>query len=307
MKKLVGISTFVLQNKFGDREALRIARQIGADAVDFSTGEERFDYRNPDSIYSKSDEEIVAYFAELRALAEELGLVISQTHGRVEGFRNDTAEDEALLENARRDLLACRTLGAPVCVIHAPTTIFLGPDADPALMHDLNFAQFDRMLAWAKEYGVGIATETFGDASRFGCCDFFGNLDEFVAAYERVCAAGNNRDYMTVCVDTGHSNKATRFGNPSPADVIRRLGPSVSVLHLHDNDTLTDQHKIPLTGSIDWDDVLDALDEVGYTGVYNMEINNAVVGGKALGLEVETLEYAVRVMRRLLECHYKAE
>ena len=36
----------------------------------------------------------------------------------------------------------------------------------------------------------------------------------------------------------------------------------ISTLHLHDNDTLTDQHKPPMTGCIDWNDVLDALDEV---------------------------------------------
>ena len=36
MKKRIGISIWQLQHHFGDKEALRIAKQIGADSVDFS-------------------------------------------------------------------------------------------------------------------------------------------------------------------------------------------------------------------------------------------------------------------------------
>ncbi len=300
MKRMVGISLGNLQSKFGDEEALRIAKSIGADAVDFNV--HGHDYRKASSLFSKSDEEIYEYYDNLRKVADELGLVISQTHGRISGFKNIASEDDALVSNMRLDCLATSALNSPYCVVHSSTTIHLGPDAPAELMHSVNLDMFKRFIPFAKKYGIKIASETFGDASNFNCCDFFGNIDEFVKSYNDVCAIDDNKEYMAICMDTGHSNKAMRFNNPTPADVIRRLGNDIKVLHLNDNDTLTDQHKIPLTGCIDWNDVFDALDEIGYDGVYNMELNLRVIGGK--NLEVETADYAIKVMKNLLKNRY---
>lgn len=61
------------------------------------------------------------------------------------------------------------------------------------------------------------------------------------------------------------------------------------------------KHKIPLSGSIDWNDTFDALDEVGYQGVYNMEINLAFYGSE---LVVDTAAFAVKVLRRFLTARY---
>lgn len=56
MKHKVSISIGELQEQYGDREALRLAKEMGADAVDFNTCGRKWDYRNPDSVYSKSDD-----------------------------------------------------------------------------------------------------------------------------------------------------------------------------------------------------------------------------------------------------------
>ncbi len=298
MKRQVSLSTFTLQWMYSERECLRIVKDIGADAVDFNLND--YSKANKACIYSRSDEEICAHFAALKRYADELGIAFSQTHGRIEGFKNCKEADDLLIENARIDLMVTAVLGAPICVVHSVTTIFMGPDADPTLMRDLNFEMFTRMLPYAKRYGVIIASETFGDADRFQCCDFFGNLEEFIASYERVCAVDGNGPYFKLCVDTGHSNKAMRFGNPSPGDVIRRLGANTVALHLHDNDTLKDQHKIPLTGTIDWKDVLKALDEVGYEGVYNLEVNLCHFGKNFM---IEEAAFAVKVLKNMLRTH----
>ncbi len=305
MARMVGISIGALQKQFGDLRALEIAKEIGADAVDFNTSNSPWwDFQIPESVYSKSDEEIVSYFEALKRRADELGLIIAQTHGRLRGFRRDEAENAAILENARLDCLVAHTLGAPVCVIHSVATGLMGPETPPEEMREVNFKWFTSLLKYAKQYGVKIASETFGDSPKYGICDFFGNADEFFTAYERICAVDNNADFMSICIDTGHSNKAMRFGNPTPADVIRRAGKHISVLHLNDNDTLTDQHKIPMTGCIDWNDVFDALDEVGYTGVYNMELNLEHFGKN---FTVETATFAIKVMKHLLKERYGEE
>lgn len=301
--KKISFSIEKIQRQYGNKEALRIAKQLGADAVDYAlAGSGYYDYENPQSVYSKSDEEIIAHCEEIKRYAKEIGIEICQTHGRYEGFRNQEKEDELLVENMRRDLLATKALGAPVCVVHAVTTIHMGPDYPAKQMQDLNFDMFTRILPYARQYNVKVATETFGDAAEFDTCDFFGNIDEFIKSYNRICAVEDFKEYFTICADTGHSNKASRYNNnPLPADVIRMLGGNVTVLHLNDNDTLTDQHKMPLSGTIDWEDVLNALDEIGYQGYYNMELNLLWYGEE---LMCETAEFAIKVMRNLLDKRY---
>ena len=78
-------------------------------------------------------------------------------------------------------------------------------------------------------------------------------------------------------------------------------GKEITVLHLNDNDTLTDQHKMPLSGSMNWNDIFDALDEIGYDGIYNMELNLAFYGSE---LVVDTAQFAVKVLRRFLDARY---
>ena len=166
---------------------------------------------------------------------------------------------------------------------------------------------FARILPFAKEYGIKVATETFGDVHGGACCDFFGNLDEFIQAYEQTCAEGDNRDYFTVCMDTGHTNKATKFNrNPKVPEAIRRLGGAITVLHINDNNTVGDQHLLPfvdksgwqLEGTIDWDETIRALREIGYDGVYNMELHLQRYGAEIMP---EFCRFAVTVLRNFLE------
>ena len=301
-KKTVSLSLFVFQHQFGDLRAIEIAKVIGVTAVDFCTDLPRFDCKNPDSVYSKGDEAVIEYFSSLKKLADQCGITVCMTHGRGAGFKNIPEEDGALTENARLDCLAASVLGAPVCVIHAVTTIFMGPDCPSEVMHKLNRDMFVSIIPFAKQYGIKIATETFGDAVLFDCCDFFGNLDQFTKSYDDICAIEDFREHFKICVDTGHSNKASRFGNnPEPAEVIRRLGSNVICLHLNDNDKITDQHKIPMTGCINWEDVFDALDEVKYDGFYNMELNLRYFGDE---YTVETARFAVEMMQSYLDRRY---
>lgn len=305
--KQVSIAIGQLQKKYGEKEALRIAKEIGADAVDFQFDDfcGTYDVSNSESIYAKSDDEIIRHFKELKDYADELGLKICQTHGRCYGYKNIKEEDELLLKNARIDCLVTSVFGAPVCVIHAVTTMF-HMDATPEFMHDLNFDMYNHMIPFAKQYGIKIATETFGDVHGGACCDFFGNIDEFIKSYDRICSVGDNADYMTICMDTGHTNKATKFNNnPLVPEAIRKLGKNITVLHLNDNDTSGDQHLIPCIGkagfpiekTIDWDETFDALEEIGYQGIYNLELELKRYGEEIMP---DMAEFAIKVLKNAL-------
>ena len=300
----IGLSTFCMQEVYGDKEAIRLAKKAGADAIDFSLGGK--DFRKEDSIYSKSEEEFVKYFTDLKNYADSIGLEICQTHGRGEGFRNIKEIDEEFLKNARLDCWATALLGAPVCVIHAVTTMW-HMEESAEFMHALNFDMFSKILPFAKEFNVKVATETFGDVHGGAKCDFFGNNCEFIKSYKYTKEMlPEYADYFTVCMDTGHTNKATKFNNnPQVAQAIREIGSEITVLHLNDNTTDCDQHMIPfvkkmyqkVAGTIDWDATMDALDEIGYNGVYNMELSLDRYGDEVM-LETSTL--AVATLRNFI-------
>lgn len=296
MDEKVGLSVAWLQRRYGDFEALRIAKDLGADAVDFDVSGQ--DYRRADSYYALDDSGIRAHYETVAARAKELGLIVSQTHGRCEGLCRDGKENEASRENARRDLLASASLGAPACVVHGVSMLKVGEDTPPKELYQMNYDLFAPILDYAPQYGVKVAVETGGRAYMRDFCEFFGNIHQFIIGYNQLKNVKNYADWFTVCVDTGHSNLATPFpGNPPVGDVIRMLGKEVTVLHIDDNNALADQHVIPLTGNLDWTDVLSALAEIGYGGVYNLEVGLWQFGED---LALDTGAFALKVMRSLL-------
>ncbi len=294
MKK-VSISVCTFQKKFGDKGALEVAAEIGADAVDFdlsSRSRAKIDEE-------KTEEELTAYYTGLYEYAKQLGIEIGQTHGRTRSFSNDPIEDAAIMERIRKECLITKALRAKYCVIHNVSNVVMGANADPSLMHDIGFSVYNQILGYAKQYGIRVLTETFG-AYNWNSCDFFGDAYEFKKLYDRICSEGDNANHFGICIDTGHSNMATRFSNPSVPDVIRMMGKDIYCLHLNDNDRFSDQHHMPMAGTLDWNKVLDALDEVGYSGTYNLEVNLSSFG---VGFEKETAAFAIKQLKFMLDQH----
>lgn len=310
MKRKISIYLGRFQKYYGPFRALELAKEIGADAVDFSL-DGLYKTTDPESVYAKGDAAVVEHFTQLKAHADAIGIEIAQTHGRGKGYILDEAENRLLLENARLDCIATRCLGTMHCVMHTPTSYYLS-DATPETMHQLHFQMFSDILPYAKENGIKIAIETNGNIGRtYDRIDFFGQIDEFIPAFETIASIGNNRDWLCYCVDTGHTNMAAhRPGNPAVPDYTRRLGSAVEVLHINDNEGLTDWHAIPnldahpLSGCVDWWDFMRALDDIGYQGYYNLE-----VGFNNYGLNMATEEaiFAIKVMKNILFLHYGEE
>jgi len=77
-----------------------------------------------------------------------------------------------------------------------------------------------------------------------------------------------NSANVGVVIDTGHRNLS---GDPAAA--LRTVGPHLITLHLHANHGERDEHLLPGKGAIDWPDVMQALSDVDYDGVFMYEIN----------------------------------
>ena len=71
---------------------------------------------------------------------------------------------------------------------------------------------------------------------------------------------------LYVCLDTNH------FLTEKPEDAIVNLGNVIRTLHIADYDFVDEKHWLPGQGKIDWKKVINALQRIGYDGVFTYEL-----------------------------------
>lgn len=313
-ERKISIYLGTFQRRYGVKRALEIAKNIvGVDAVDFTLSD-FYSLRSArrgamtNFLYEQGEGAVIEYFSEIKEYADSLGITVAQTHGRGTGIYNDKEEDAACIVDGSLDLLATRILGAKHCVMHGPPSYLLQGVPEDEL-YELHYKMFSSLAPAAKENGVKIALETGGNSGKdYAIFGLFSHAEPFLRAYERLVEVKDFRDSFCCCVDTGHSNMAAHHeGEPSVPDLVRRLGSAVEVLHVNDNEGLTDMHAAPMviahpfTGTVDWWDFMRALDEIGYSGYYNLELGFNLYGRN---FAIEEAKFAVKVMRNILATHY---
>lgn len=70
------------------------------------------------------------------------------------------------------------------------------------------------------------------------------------------------------CFDTNHSLR-----QPNP-EFIRALKGKVIALHVSDFDLIDERHLLPFLGRNDWHEIMTALEEIDYEGLFNFEISS---------------------------------
>lgn len=90
-----------------------------------------------------------------------------------------------------------------------------------------------RMTKIAEQLGVNIAVENLY------------KYDELEFIFKHISSPN-----LGMCYDTGHEN----FLTPN-ANFINKYGHLLKACHIHDNDGITDQHKTPFSGSINWNNI----------------------------------------------------
>ena len=290
--KRIGISCKAVVKRYGIDRGFEILKRSGFDAVDFSLES----YKPEDEIYGGSDDAFESHFYDISKKAKEWELEISQTHGRCVTYYPGDENRKIWADRVNAlDLRATAALGAPCCVTHFLNCTRYGKQS-PEFLHSETAGMYDKMVPYAEKYGVSIAMETFGAARINGerIRDFFADPKEFKYQFDRL-----NTKNKTICVDTGHTHEAESFWVPAPEEMIRILGKDISILHLHDNSGHWDDHLLPGMGNINWSAVFDALDDIGYNGVYNFELSLRFAG---VMLE-EYMGFAGKYLREFVNSH----
>lgn len=89
-----------------------------------------------------------------------------------------------------------------------------------------------------------------------------------------------------ICLDTGHLNLTVK----NHREFILKAGKKLRALHIADNRGENDDHLMPFnTGMVDFEEVVKALKEIDYNGLFNLEIPGEI--GYAIELRDSKLNY----------------
>lgn len=238
----------------GSPETFAHVRAQGFDAVDLQSF---VDTETP--LFTQGAAHFERTLTALRRAAEAAGIEIAQTHGPWRRPQDTTPADRAeRLEKMKMSLRGTALLGCRYMAIH-PIMPFMYEvdDAQRMLYYEMNRAFFAELIREAERCGVVICFENL---------PFKGlptSSPTATAAFVREMAS----PYFQMCLDTGHSI----ILGEAPGEALRRNADVIRILHVHDNDRLHDQHRLPYDGVIDWTDFRDALSAVDESVVLSLE------------------------------------
>lgn len=277
--------------KLGDEEGLRLIKNAGFDAVDFS-------YCGLPENSPVLGEGYREYAHKLRAHLDNLGLVCNQAHAPFNLTRTEKLDmSEPHYSEIVRAIEAAAILGAENIIVHH-VYIPVGETVNGISYEEYNHIFYKSLEPYCKEYGINVAVENmfYYDMKKRRHKGMLHTPQALKAIIE-----GLNSPYFTACIDIGH----LAITGYEPEEIVREMEPSIlKALHIHDNDYLSDRHNLPFTGGINWKNVMSTLKKIGYTGDLTFEICN-YLNNFSNELIPDALKFAQKVGRHLISLFEK--
>ena len=84
------------------------------------------------------------------------------------------------------------------------------------------------------------------------------------------------KDHIGVCLDTGHLHMANGLGlvQQTQREFILAAGENLRAMHVAENNGKSDDHQMPYSArfGVKWDEVVTAIKEIDYKGLFNLEL-----------------------------------
>lgn len=215
----------------------------------------------------------------LRKRCDTLGLKTPQVHYPIctlnpqvkyPKFNPDMLTDFAHASAARREfdlrcaeelMELCPILGIEVMVVHPGGLMGWKDEDELRRIYDLNLQAMRRLAPIAARSNVIIALENMGKV-----CERQSWGADFAQLIRLVDEVGTPN--VGICLDTSHAN----YMKVDIPAAVRQVGHRLVATHISDNLGTHDDHLFPYGGRINWIPVVDALRQVGYRRLFNLEI-----------------------------------
>ena len=229
--------------------------------------------------YAQDIDTLLDYFRPVKEAFDKAGIEVTQSHAPfplyVEGFENSDELNANLIDSVEKCCAICQLMGCPAIVVHPWTFV-----ADKKREREVNLAMYRKMIPFGKKYGVKLCLENMMGWSGYhrinGACS---DVNEAVWYIDTLNAEAGE-EIFGFCYDVGH---ACVTGNNMYNDIIT-LDKRLTVLHIHDNDHITDLHLAPYTVKasnheyvINWDRLIKGLRDIKYRGPLNFETFMAIM------------------------------
>ena len=170
---------------------------------------------------------------------------------------DDKVAMQRFLREQMRGIEAAHLMGVPIAVVHPIARHSLRTSKQDWFAE--NIAYLSPLCELAATRGVVLAVENMASVTESEHDHLYG-----CRAVETVAIA--KKLGISTCWDTGHAHTVGLVQSHE----IALLGKTLALVHLHDNQG-KDSHLVPMTGEIDWQDVVRGLCTVGYEGVLDFE------------------------------------
>ena len=196
-----------------------------------------------------SPEEIGRNFANF---CLQHGIKICQAHMI---FPSDIVTNPGVMDTLVRQMEMLDAMGVPCGVLHGDP--MQNVDIPYQEKIEKNVAAIRELLDKASHTKIKLCIENLQH--------IFKGIDEILYVINKI-----GSDRLGICLDTGHLNLTA---TSSQREFILKAGSLLEALHIADNEGITDQHIIPFgRGNVDFFEVVKALREVNYQGLFNYEI-----------------------------------
>ncbi len=232
-----------------DAERVRLLAECGFRHIDFSL------YIKPTRNWEYFADNWQQRALALRTFADELGVDYVQAHAP-NCNPLDPAEAEISFAAIARALEVCALLGIPRIVYHAGWE--KGLDRESSMK--CNRAFVERLIPTLEKTGVMLCMENSTVRHMYGNY-YFCDGESMRNFIEEI-----NHPLFAACWDTGHANID---GDQYPH--ILALGKHLKTVHINDNFGDADHHLLPYMGTLNVDEVMHALIDVGFDGCFTLE------------------------------------
>ncbi len=257
-------------------------------------------YKNQvNDFFDKTVSELEEYFKPHKEGAAKAGITVHQMHMPYPVYIptiDKEINDYLRTQVAPKSMEICAYFGCPNIVVHGfKLARYLGSEE---VQWQRTEEFLDTIAPMAKEMGITVCIENLyetiaGHIVEGPCCDArkaAERIDRFNEKY--------HAQVLGFCFDTGHANLV----GIDFEDFLTKLDYRLKVLHMHDNDGISDLHQIPFTftktrenkPSTDWEGFVRGLRKIGYDQVLSFE-TAPVLSSFPMQMRQDALQFIARI------------
>ena len=203
----------------------------------------------------------------LKEFADSIGIPCNQSHAPFGSQYGDATPDTPLFQRTVRAMEVASILGAKGIVVHPMQHLHY-----PYYIKELkqiNYRFYSDLLPYAEKFGITILTENMWRNQPVSkniipsTCAWAEEFCEYIDMMKS--------PYMKGCLDIGHC----LLTGENLERIITMMGADrLAALHIHDVDGVRDNHTLPYTRAVNFEEMLGALKAIGYMGDITFESGN---------------------------------